>query len=501
MHPLFDLPPELLTASDMRAAEDTVIATGTLGITLMERAGAAIADVVAARFGGLRTAAVICGPGNNGGDGFVVARLLEQRGVSTTVFTLVPREASTGNAARAAAQWCGTCQPLTEAVSLDGFEIVIDALFGIGINRDVAGLVAVAVSAINAAFASGTPVAAVDIPSGIDGDTGLIRGAAVTATTTVTFHRLKPGHVLEPGRSHAGRIVCADIGLEAPTSPHAMINMPSLWIASLPRLDVTTHKYKRGHALILAGGLEGVGAARLAARAALRSGAGLVTIGAPSEALMAHASRGPDALMVRAVDDPDGLAHVLADVRRNAVVIGPAYGLGPATRTTVETVLATNQATVLDADALSSFAGQTPTLAHLIGSRPRGSPPVVLTPHAGEFATLFGTSAKSKIVRAQDAANATGAIVVFKGADTVIAAPGGRVAVNVNGTPWLATAGTGDVLAGLIGSALAQGMPGFEAACASVFQHASAAYRIGPGLIADDLADAIHLRPEDGLLT
>lgn len=219
-----------------------------------------------------------------------------------------------------------------------------------------------------------------------------------------------------------------------------------------------------------------------------------MTIGAPTEALIAHASRSPDALMVRAVDGLDGLAHVLADERRNAVVIGPAYGLGPATRNAVATVLAANRSTVLDADALSSFAGQTPALAALIASRPIGSPPVVLTPHAGEFAMLFGTSAESKIVRAQDAANATGAIVVFKGADTVIAAPSGRTAVNVNGTPWLATAGTGDVLAGLIGSALAQGMPGFEAACAAVFQHASAAHRVGPNLIADDLADVVRLR-------
>lgn len=282
--------------------------------------------------------------------------------------------------------------------------------------------------------------------------------------------------------------------MDVPTSPHAKINTPSLWTAALPRLYVTTHKYKRGHALILAGGLEGVGATRLAARAALRSGAGLVTIGAPTEALMAHASRGPDALMVRAIDGPDGLAQVLADKRRNAVVIGPAYGLGPATLTAVATVLTANRATVLDADALSSFAGQTPALTTLIASRPHGCPPVVLMPHAGEFAALFGASERRKIVRAQDAANATGAIVVFKGADTVIAAPCGRTAVNVNGTPLLATAGTGEVLAGLIGSALAQGMLGFEAACAAVFQHAATARRIGPGLIADDLADQVHLR-------
>jgi ADP-dependent NAD(P)H-hydrate dehydratase / NAD(P)H-hydrate epimerase len=488
-----DVPPELLTASEMRAAEDAVIASGTPGITLMERAGAAVAAHISAQFNRCRSAAVVCGPGNNGGDGFVVARHLKQRGVNPTVFTITPVETLTGDAALAAARWSERCQQLTDGAPLGQFDVIIDALFGLGINRDVVGSAAVAVRAINAALTSGTPVVAVDNPSGIDSETGLARGVAVRATSTVTFHRLKPGHVLQPGRSHAGRIVCVDIGLSAPTAAQLTINTPGLWTAALPRPDASTHKYMRGHALILAGGLEGVGAGRLAARAALRSGAGLVTIGVPGEALIAHASRGPDALMVRAVDGPEGLGRVLADKRRNAVVIGPAYGLGPATRTAVATVLAANRGTVLDADALSSFAGQTPALAALIASRPRGAPPVVLTPHGGEFATLFGTSEKSKIVRAQDAATATGAIVVFKGADTVIATPDGRTAVNVNGTSWLATAGTGDVLAGLIGSALAQGMPGFEAACAAVFQHAAAASRIGPGLIADDLADEVQL--------
>lgn len=292
-------------------------------------------------------------------------------------------------------------------------------------------------------------------------------------------------------------MVCADIGLDGPTATRLSTNLPRFWSETLPRLKTTAHKYNRGHALILAGGLEGVGAARLAARTALRSGTGLVTIGAPSEALAAHASRGPDALMVRAVDGPIGLVQALADTRRNAVVIGPAYGLGAATRASVATVLAANRATVLDADALISFAGQALAFAALIASRPAGCPSVVLTPHEGEFATLFGTSDASKIVRAQQAADATGAIIVFKGADTVVAAPGGRTAVNVNGTPWLATAGTGDVLAGLIGSALAQGMAGFEAACAAVFQHAAAACRIGPSLIADDLADGVQLHLAD----
>lgn len=489
-----DAPAEILTVADMRAAEARAIANGTPGIALMERAGAAAVDAIAARFGGLRSAAVICGPGNNGGDGFVVACALQQRGVAMTVFVLAPPESLGGDAALAATRWLGACHPLATAGPLDRFDIIVDALFGIGINRDIDGLAAAAIGAMNAAFAWGTPVVAIDIPSGIDGDTGIIRGAAVTATTTVTFHRLKPGHVLEPGRSHAGRLVCAGIGLEAPTSPTVTTNLPQLWTAYLPRLDASAHKYRRGHALILAGGLEGVGAARLAARAALRSGAGLVTVGAPSEAVVAHASRGPDALMIRAVDGPAGLVQILADGRRNAIVIGPAYGLGPVTREAVATVLAADRATVVDADALTSFAGQTSALAGSILSRRAGSPPVVLTPHAGEFATLFGMSETSKIARARHAADATGAVIVFKGADTVIAAPGGRAAVNVNGIRWLATAGTGDVLAGLIGSALAQGMPGFEAACAAVFQHAAAARHIGAGLIADDLADAVHLR-------
>ncbi len=488
-----DAPADILSTAEMRAAEGNAFARGTTGLALMERAGAAVVDVIAARFGGFGSAAVLCGPGNNGGDGFVVARGLQQLGIQTTVYTLAPIEALTGDARLAAARWQGTCRPFAASVSLDRFDFIVDAMFGIGINRDLDGIAAAAVSAMNAAHAAGKTLVAVDIASGIDGDTGSVRGTAVRATTTVTFHRLKPGHVLEPGRHHAGRIVCMDIGLEAPVAPTITTNQPMLWSAQLPRLEATTHKYRRGHALILAGGLEGVGAARLAARAALRAGAGLVTIGAPSDAIAAHAARGPDALMVRVTDGATGLADMLADERRNAIVIGPAYGLGAGTRTAVATVLAANRATVLDADALSSFAGEASALSALIVSRRAGQPAVVLTPHAGEFTAVFGASNKSKIDRAQRAADVTGAIVVFKGADTVIAAPGGRTALNINGTPWLATAGTGDVLAGLIGSALAQGMPGFEAACAAVFQHAAAAQRIGSRLIADDLADEVHL--------
>lgn len=264
-------------------------------------------------------------------------------------------------------------------------------------------------------------------------------------------------------------------------------NAPELWAAALPRLADDANKYTRGHVLVLAGGLESVGAARLAARAALRIGAGLVTIGAPREALVAHAARGPDALMVRAVDGEAGLDAILADQRRNALVIGPAYGLGEPTRTAAQRVLRERRACVLDADALTAFAGDAPALAAAIAGEGR----VVLTPHAGEFARLFGPI-RDKVSDTRAAARFVRAVVVHKGPDTVVAAPDGRAVVNTNGVPTLATAGSGDVLAGIVAGLLAQGMPPFEAAAAAVHIHAETARAFGAGLIADDLADRVR---------
>jgi hydroxyethylthiazole kinase-like uncharacterized protein yjeF len=397
-------------------------------------------------------------------------------------------------------QWQGAREP-AQAQALRRFapDLIVDALFGIGLSRAPEGEMRGLIEAANALRAAGARIVAVDIPSGFGGDDGQAPGAAIAADLTVTFHAMKPAHVLLPARDACGAIVVAAIGIEAGASPRIVVNGRPAFLDETAK--ASAHKYDHGHALVLAGGLEGTAAARLAARAALRAGAGLVTLGVPGSALVAHAGREPDALMVRRADGEGGLASLLADKRRNAVVIGPAYGVGAATRAAVETVLGAGKKVVLDADALTSFAGCAAQLGDLIrGSRSD----VVVTPHAGEFANLFkamddsadslnqGLRSTSKIDRASAAAAILGAVVVYKGADTVIAAPDGRAAVNGNAPPWLATAGSGDVLAGMIGGLLAQGLTGFEAACAAVWLHGEAGTIAGRGLIADDLPEALH---------
>jgi ADP-dependent NAD(P)H-hydrate dehydratase / NAD(P)H-hydrate epimerase len=481
----------VLTAAEMRAAEAALFAMGMASFEVMRRAGEQAATAIRADYPHARRIAVFCGPGNNGGDGYIVAHALVPHADVVEVFALdAPR---TADAQRAASLW-GSGTRSVSAFDVTAFDLVVDALFGIGLSRALEGAAADTVHAINRAGQGGTPVIALDIASGIDADNGRVRGCAVEARQTITFHALKRGHVLEPGRSHSGAVHVADIGLASSDGHAIQCNGPALWSAHLPRLDAGAHKYLRGHALVVAGGLEGVGAARLAARAALRIGAGLVTIATPREALVAHAARGPDALMARAFDDGD-FSPELADARRNALLIGPAFGLGDATRDAVARVLAVQRASVLDADALTAFTGKAADLARLIAGNDR----VVLTPHAGEFMRLFGTDDADKITRTIAAARSVGAIVVHKGADTVIASPDGRAAVNVNGTPYLATAGTGDVLAGMIAGLLAQGMVPFDAACACVYLHSAAGQRLveqrGGGFIADDLADAIRLAP------
>lgn len=492
--------PEILSCEAMRAAEARAMVAGTPSLRLMERAGRAVADVVSTRFPAAKRVAVLAGPGNNGGDGYVVARALAGRGHAVTVFAGAPTGKPDGDAARMARQWQGATESVEEhALRHFAPDLIVDALFGIGLSRAPEGSLRELIEAANGLRAAGAVIVAVDIPSGYAGDDGQASGVSIAADLTVTFHALKPAHVLQPARDACGEIVVADIGLAAAASPRIVVNGRPALLDEPP--ETSAHKYDHGHALVLAGGLEGTGAARLAARAALRAGAGLVTLGVPGSALIAHAGREPDALMVRRADGEDGLAGLLADKRRNAVVIGPAYGVGEATRAAVETVLRAGRKAVLDADALTSFAGHAPQLGDLIRS---GGSNVVVTPHAGEFANLFkamgegaessnqGLRSTSKIEQALAAAGILGAVVVYKGADTVIAAPDGRAAVNVNAPPWLATAGSGDVLAGIIGGLLARGVPAFEAACAAVWLHGEAGTKAGRGLIADDLPEALY---------
>ena len=484
---------ELLTTAEMADADRLTIASGTPGIELMEAAGCAVADGVTRRHPPGSRVMVVAGPGNNGGDGFVAARLLAERRYRVRLMLLGDRSRLKGDAAQAAARWQGTVAP-ADPQGLASAHVIVDALFGAGLDRPVEGAARAIIEAMNASDAQ---ILAVDLASGINGTSGAVLGCAVRASRTVTFFRRKPGHLLLPGRVHCGEIEVADIGIRANVltriRPRTFLNDPTLWRAQLPRPRVDGHKYARGHAVVVSGGAVTTGASRLAARAALRAGAGLVTIAAPREAVAAQAATNT-AVMVRPVDGAGELTALLADRRFNAVVLGPGGGVGPAMREQVLAALAGPRAVVLDADALSSFAGDAaPSLFQAIGARGH---PTVLTPHEGEFARLFsemveGTEPQSKLARAMAAAEISGVIVILKGADSIIAAPRGPAAINANAPPWLATAGTGDVLAGLVAGLLAQGMPAFEAAGAAVWLHAEAAAAAGIGMISEDLAEAL----------
>ncbi|GJD36266.1 NAD(P)H-hydrate dehydratase [Methylobacterium aerolatum] len=483
----------LLSVAAVATVDRTAIAGGIAGITLMEAAGAAVAERARAHLPPVGRVLVLCGPGNNGGDGFVAARLLAEAGHAVDLVLLGAKDALKGDAALAAGRWAG---PILSAgpKDLSTFCLVVDALFGAGLSRDLDGM---ALQLVGAVTRAGLPVLAVDVPSGIDGETGGVRGAAFRAVETVTFVALKPGHLLQPGLSHCGRVHVADIGAGeealaagfAASLPPLYRNGPGLWAHAFPWPSAASHKYTRGHAVVLSGPATKTGAARLAARAALRVGAGLVTVASPAAALAENAAH-LTAIMLRACEDPDDLDDMLADERLNAVLVGPGLGQGEGTRERVTVAASAGRRLVLDADALSSFAGDAAALASAIAE---GGGEAVLTPHAGEFARLFdGTSVpqeSGKVAQARAAAKRMGAVMVFKGADTVVAAPDGRAAINDHGSPYLGTAGSGDVLGGLILGLLGQGMPPFEAACAGVWLHGDAALRHGPGLIAEDIPD------------
>lgn len=482
---------ELLTTAEMAEADRLTIAAGVPGVELMENAGRAVADAAGALPG--RRVVVVAGPGNNGGDGFVAARYLAERGYIVRVSFVGDLKKLKGAAALAAKRWSGKVEQASPA-SLANCDIIIDALFGAGLDRDVEDLPRVMIEAMNA---TATLVVAVDLPSGVNGTTGAIMGAAVKAARTVTFFRRKTGHLLLPGRLHCGVLQVADIGIPASVldaiKPAAFVNRPALWGRSFPAPRADGHKYSRGHAVVVSGGLSTTGAARLAARGALRAGAGLVTIASPREALNINAATSL-AVMVRPVDGPAELTAFLADKRRNAVVLGPGGGVGPAMREQVAAALAATAAVVLDADALSSFAGDADGLASLIAKRAGAA--TILTPHEGEFARLFKAIHEdhhvlAKLEKTCLAARTIGATVLLKGPDTVVASPDGRASIADNAPPTLATAGSGDVLAGIIAGLIAQGMPAFEAASAAVWLHGDAANDFGPGLIAEDLSEAL----------
>ncbi len=488
---------ELLTVGQMAGADRRAVAAGVASLTLMENAGRAVADAAARMAPPAAPIAVLCGPGNNGGDGFVAARLLAERGFCVRAVLLGDATALAGDAAAMARRYAGTVHAATPA-PFDGAGLIVDALFGAGLSRPLAGAAADLVRAANAAGAS---ILAVDVPSGLAGDTGRADGAVIEAARTVTFFRRKPGHLLLPGRALCGEVEVACIGIPASVldglGVATFANAESLWRDALPWPQLDGHKFDRGHALVVSGPPECTGAARLAARGALRVGAGLVTVATTSAALAINAAH-LTAIMLRAADDAAALQSILTDPRMTAVLIGPGAGVGQSTRDNVLAALAANAACVLDADALTVFAPDPASLFvaiadHATQRTARGLPPaVVLTPHDGEFARLFPQIGKAdRLTRARVAAVLSGAVIILKGADTVIAAPDGRAAINANAPPWLATAGSGDVLAGFVTGLIAQGMPAFPAAAAAVWLAGACANRFGPGLIAEDLPEML----------
>ncbi len=481
----------LLTIAEMYRADAAAADAGVPGLQLMEAAGGAIAREIRRRWRP-RPTLVLCGPGNNGGDGFVVARLLQERGWPVRLALFGAAGDLKGDAAVNAGRWQGPVRPL-DPVLLDARHpdggrfaadpLIVDALFGAGLTRPVEGIPAEVIAAT-----AGRTVVAVDVPSGVQGDTGAVLGSAPEAALTVTFFRGKPGHRLYPGRGRCGEVVIVDIGIPdavlAEIAPTCATNDPEVWGDRFPRPEPDDHKYNRGHAVVVGGAMTGAG--RLAALAARRAGAGLVTVLAPADLHAVYAADSPGTI-VRAAASPASFPDMLADQRHNTILIGPGAGVAGTTRAATLAAVESGRACVIDADALTAFQADPQMLFEKLDARS------VVTPHDGEFARVFKglPGDLNRLTRAREAAAIAGAVVLLKGPDTVIAHPDGRAVINTNAPAELATAGAGDVLAGIVLGLIAQGMPTFEAAAAAVWLHGRAATLLGPGLIAEDLVDVL----------
>ncbi|QFT31959.1 Bifunctional NAD(P)H-hydrate repair enzyme Nnr [Labrenzia sp. THAF82] len=486
----------LLSPTEMGRADRLTIEGGIAGIELMEQAGQAVVRAAVELVSAGARILILCGPGNNGGDGFIAARCLAAMGYGIDVLLISPADRLKGDARLAFERMGLPAERIGEGqegqkrlpMLLDSVDLIIDGLFGAGLDRPLEGEIKQIVDAVND---SGKPVLAIDLPSGVNGASGQKLGSAVRAQRTVTFFCEKPGHLLFPGRELCGAVVVAQIGIRPDVfgdiRPQTFENAPALWRHAWPMASQQGHKYTKGHAVVFSGSVSSTGAARLGAAAALRAGAGLVTLASPPDAMMVNACH-LTAVMLKKLAGEKAVQDLLSDERYSSVLIGPGFGIGAGTRSSVEAILRASRATVLDADALTSFS-ETPE--HLFSLVKLCDAPVVLTPHEGEFARIFPQVEGDKLARARLAARLSGATLILKGPDTVIASPDGRAAINHNAPPWLATAGSGDVLAGITTGLLAQGVSGFEAACQAVWFHGEAGNIVGPGLIAEDLAPAL----------
>ncbi|MCY4237188.1 MAG: NAD(P)H-hydrate dehydratase [Rhodospirillaceae bacterium] len=488
----------LLSNSQMATADAAAITGGKPGIELMENAGAVVAREIRLRWRP-RPVTVLCGPGNNGGDGFVVARLLSTAGWPVSVLHAPAPDRLRGDARIAFDRWMAAApesatvpwatSPLADA------ELIVDAMFGAGLTRPVDGKASEILAFATERATESVPVVAIDMPSGVDGNTGACRGVVLPATLTVTFFRAKPGHALLPGAEACGDVVVRDIGIPSSVldviAPDVAMNDPSLWRHVRRAPEPRDHKYTRGHVLVIAGNMPG--ASVLAARAAARSGAGMVTVGWLETAegprmddLIVHL---PPSILRYRFSSMDEVAQFRRDRKVRATLVGQGFGLSCERIGQLVRLLAEPANYILDADAVSAFEGDLEKFCRVIG------PETILTPHGGEFARIAGCDIQGadidKLARTRTLAKTTGACVVHKGYDTVVADGDGRAVINGNGCPVLATAGSGDVLAGMITGLRGQGLPAFEAACAAVWIHADAARHCGSGMTADDLPDAI----------
>jgi hydroxyethylthiazole kinase-like uncharacterized protein yjeF len=505
---------EVVTAAQMRAIEGAAIDAGAVtGEALMERAGAGVVAAILRQWPEAQSATILCGPGNNGGDGYVIARLLARRWWKVRVLGMGDAEAMPPDARANRLSWPGEVTPLTRAnfEATPRADIVVDALFGTGLTRAPSGEV---LSVLGALGKCAAPRVAVDAPSGLCLDRGIMlagEGTVATCDLTVTFEVPKVGHFLADGPECCGALEVVDLGLShwrgtlGPNPARLVEAVPMVPPApGAPHLSPdfskkAGHKYDNGHALIVSGGPGKTGAARLAARAALRVGAGLVTVATPATALMENAMH-LTAIMTRRCGGAAGLTEILEDARFTAICLGPGLGVGAQARAMVHAALGP-RFVVLDADALTSFAEDPAELFEAIASRGDAGR-VILTPHGGEFGRLFPEEAEalgegdiSKLDAVRSAAQRSGAVVLLKGADTLIASPDGRSSIHAahyaRAVPWLATAGAGDVLAGLIAGLAARSDDLHRAAADAAWLHVEAARAFGPGLIAEDLPEMV----------